>query len=301
MSLDKPAGVAPTRQRDVSVADGRTLRVHEAGDPGGVPILVHHGTPGAGLLRLSWHAAAQNDGARLVSFDRPGYGGSSRQPGRRVADVAADTAAIADTLGFDRFRTFGVSGGGPHVLACAALLPERVLAAACMSGVAPYDADGLDFFAGMGQDNLDEFGAALEGESPLAEYLAAARAAILATSPHDLAAGMESLLPPVDKEALAGDFADFMHASFNEGLAPGIEGWLDDDLAFTRPWGFDLDVIAVPTQVIGGRADLFVPFAHAEWLAAHIPGATSALSENDGHLSLFARFDSAQRWLLDQG
>lgn len=301
MMSAKPAGVAPSRQTDVVTADGRTVGVHEAGDLAGVPIIVHHGTPGAGLLPLSWHTAAVTAGARLVGFDRPGYGGSDRLHGRTVADGAADTAAIAEALGIDRFRTFGVSGGGPHVLACAARLPTQVIAAACMSGVAPYDADGLDFFAGMGQDNLDEFGAALEGEEPLAEYLAAARTGILASSPQDLAAGMESLLPPVDREALVGDFADFMHASFTDGLAPGIDGWLDDDLAFTRPWGFDPATVSVPTQVIAGEADLFVPFAHGRWLAAHIHGATTELSADEGHLSLFAKFDRALRWLLDQG
>lgn len=295
------AAVAPARESDIVAADGRTIHLHEAGSPAGTPLIVHHGTPGAGLLPLTWHTAAVADDVRLIGFDRPGYGGSDRHRGRAVADVAADTAAIADALHIDRFRTFGVSGGGPHVLACAALLPERVIAAACMSGVAPYDADGLDFLAGMGQDNIDEFGAALAGAGDLEPYLLEQRAGVLGTSPADMASAMESLLPAVDRAALTGDFADFMHASFGAALGQGTDGWLDDDLAFTLPWGFDLGAISVPTQVIAGEADMFVPFAHASWLAAHIPDAATELSTTDGHLSLFAQFDRAQRWLLDQG
>lgn len=293
--------VAPARESDVGLADGRRLHVHEAGDPDGSPVIVHHGTPGAGILPATWHDAAVSDGVRLVSFDRAGYGGSDRNPGRAVRDVAPDTAAVADALGIDAFRTFGVSGGGPHVLACVALLGDRVIAAVCMSGIAPYDAAGLDFLAGMGQDNIDEFGATLAGEESLEGYLSEQRTAVLGMSPQDLASGMESLLPPVDKAALSGDFADFMHASFSQGLSRDCAGWVDDDLAFVKPWGFDLSDITVPTLVVGGRADLFVPFAHAEWLAAHVPGATTDLSPNEGHLSLFAQFGRSQRWLLDQG
>lgn len=297
----QPPGVAPAREYDVETAYGRILHVHEAGDPGGVPVIVHHGTPSAGVLPTSWHLAARADGVRLVGVDRPGYGGSDRHPGRTVADVVPDTVAVADALGIGRFRTFGVSGGGPHVLACAALLPDRVIAAACMSGVAPYDARDLDFLAGMGQDNLDEFGAAVAGEPALAEYLTQQRETMLATTPADLVSAMESLLPPVDRDALTSGFAEFMHASFADGLRGGIDGWLDDDVAFTRPWGFDVADVAVPTQVIAGRADLFVPFAHATWLAAHVHGAETALSPADGHLSLFAKYGEAQRWLLGQG
>ncbi|MDQ3165655.1 MAG: alpha/beta hydrolase, partial [Actinomycetota bacterium] len=128
------AAVASARTHDVPVAGGRTLRAYEAGDPAGVPVVVHHGTPCSGILAATWAADAKERGIRLVGFDRAGYGGSTRQPGRRVADVAADTAALVDALGVEHFRTWGVSGGGPHVLACAALLPERVVAAACLAG-----------------------------------------------------------------------------------------------------------------------------------------------------------------------
>ena len=138
---------------------GRTLGVYEAGDPGGHPVLVHHGTPAHGALFAPWEDDARGKGIRLVGYDRPGYGASSPDPERSVASAAADAAAIADALGIDRFATWGVSGGGPHALACAALLGERVVAVASLAGIAPFDAPGLNWFAGMGESNLVEFGA----------------------------------------------------------------------------------------------------------------------------------------------
>src|SRR4051794_14774368 len=159
--------------RDVTGPGDRTLCVHEAGDPGGRPIVVHHGTPTYGGLFHPWVADAEARGIRLVAYDRPGYGGSAPHRGRTVADAAADVAAIADAPGIDRFATWGISGGGPHALACAALLGDRVVGAASLAGVAPFDAAGLNWFAGMGEANLAEFGAALQGRDAVAAFTAA--------------------------------------------------------------------------------------------------------------------------------
>jgi pimeloyl-ACP methyl ester carboxylesterase len=241
---------------------------------------------------------ARARGARIVGYDRPGYGGSTRQPGRRVADAAADTAAVADAYGAQRFSTWGISGGGPHALACAALLPDRVTAAASLASVAPYDAAGLDFLAGMGQDNIDEFGAAVAGESTLRPLLAAMREGLIGSSPESIAEQLRSLLPPADLAVLTGDLAVYLYASMTTGLAPGCDGWLDDDYAFIADWGVPLEAIRVPLLLLQGRQDLMVPFAHGEWLAARVPGVEARLTDEDGHLTLAADLGPVHEWLL---
>jgi pimeloyl-ACP methyl ester carboxylesterase len=286
--------------RDIQLPDGRTVRTYAAGAPDGELIVVHHGTPSSGRLS-GWMAddAAQR-GALLVGYDRPGYGGSTRQPGRSVAAAVADTAAVADAFGADRFRTWGISGGGPHALACAALLPGRVIAAASLAAVAPYDAEGLDFLAGMGEDNVAEFGAAAKGEDALRPMLAEMREGLLGTTPESVADQMRSLLPPADVAVLSGDFATFLHGSMVSALQDSYDGWLDDDLAFISDWGFRVEDIKVPTLLRQGRQDLMVPFAHGVWLADRVPGADVRLTENDGHLTLVADLGSVHDWLLRQ-
>jgi pimeloyl-ACP methyl ester carboxylesterase len=286
-------------QHLVTTSDGRRLAVYEAGDPTGDIVLVHHGTPGGGTLAPWWAADAAARGIRLVGYDRPGYGGSDRHPGRTVADAAADSAAIADALGADRIRSWGASGGGPHALACAALLPDRVIAVATLASVAPFNAAGLDWLAGMGQDNLDEFGLAVEGEQALRGYVAEQSAQLAAAGPENLADAMRSLLPPVDVAALTGAFASFLYANIVAGLAAGDAGWIDDDLAFVRDWGFDPATITTPLLVVQGRHDLMVPFTHGQWLAALIPGCTARLTDDDGHLSLGADLGPVHSWLLE--
>lgn len=286
------------RQHEVRARDGRLLSVAEAGDSAGELVLVHHGTPSSRKLAGWWADDAAARGIRLVGFDRPGYGDSDRHPGRTVADVAADASAIADALGVGQFRTWGVSGGGPHALACAALLPDRILSVAALAPVAPYEADGLDWFAGMGQDNLDEFGAADEGEEPLRHYLSAAREGMLAAGAEGMAEEMRSLLPSADVAVLTGDVLQFMYDWIADGLTNGYEGWLDDDLAFVAPWGFDLSTIEVPVLLVHGRQDLMVPYAHADWLIKQIPGVEPRLLEDQGHLSLLADLAPVHEWLL---
>lgn len=292
--------LAHVRQFVVDLPDGRSLHAYEAGDPEGRLVVHHHGTPGSGLLRREWAADALARGIRLVGYDRAGYGGSSRHPGRAVGDVAADMVALADCLGVDRFSTWGVSGGGPHTLACAALLPERVTAAASLASVAPYDAPGLDFLAGMGQDNIDEFGAAAEGEAVLRPYLEAQTRDLLATEPETLRDAMQSLLPDVDRQALTGETAEFLHSSMTSGLRHGCDGWLDDDLAFAAPWGFDVGSISRPLLLMQGEQDLMVPFAHGQWLASSLPSAEVRLMADEGHISLVAKVPEVHDWLLSQ-
>ncbi|MEJ7630843.1 MAG: alpha/beta hydrolase [Nocardioidaceae bacterium] len=294
------ASLAHVRQFVVPLPDGRSLHAYEGGDPSGQLVVVHHGTPGSGLLRREWVEDAREHGIRLVGYDRAGYGGSTRHQGRSVADVAPDIAALADSLGADRFLTWGASGGGPHALACAANLPDRVVAAASVASVAPYDAVGLDFLDGMGQDNLDEFGAAALGEQALRPYLSAQTAGLLAASPESLREAMDGLLSDVDRDALTGETAEFVHGSMTSGLRQSCDGWLDDDLAFVSAWGFDVDSIVVPVLVMQGEQDLMVPFAHGRWLAAAVLSATVRLMADEGHISLAAKVPEVHDWLLSQ-
>jgi len=285
----------------IDPGDGRVLLVEEGGDPDGVPVLVHHGTPGCGGLYRSHVEDAAACGIRLVGFDRAGYGGSTRNPGRSVADVARDVTAIADALGIDRLATWGISGGGPHALACAALLPEWIVAAAALASPAPHDAEGLDWTAGMGEDNVVEFGAALEGEAALRPLLERWAAEYLEAGPARVRQELATLLSAPDAAVLTDELAEHLYDSFAGGLAPGVGGWLDDDLEFVAPWHVDLGSIAVPTLLWQGGEDLFVPPAHAPWLGARIPGVELRLTPEDGHLTLYERrIPEVHAWLLDR-
>ena len=285
--------------RTVQTPDGRDLRVHEAGDPRGRAVLVHHGTPGDGLPFAPWAQDAARRGIRLVGYDRPGYGASTPHPGRRVADAAGDAAAIADGLGIGRFATWGVSGGAPHALACAALLPERVVAAASLAALAPFDADGLNLFAGMEADNRAELGADLHGREALEALLAPQAEQMVGVSAADLAGFMRTLVSPVDRDALDAGLAEHWAAGGARAFARGTDGWIDDDLAFVEPWGFDLSAIVVPVLVWHGRHDRFVPVSHGEWLAGRIPGVDPRISDEDGHLTLLTRrVPEVHAWLL---
>jgi pimeloyl-ACP methyl ester carboxylesterase len=257
-----------------------------AGDGGDQPLVFHWGTPSAAVWFDPLAAAAAKVGLRLVTYSRPGYAGSTTRPGRSVADAADDVAAILDALGADTFVTLGWSGGGPHALACAALLPDRCVAATSLAGVAPYPADGLDWLAGMSAENIEEFSAAFEGERILTPKLELMAGDLETVRGADLATALSGLVSDVDKAALTGEFADTLAEAFRRSVSTGIAGWRDDDLAFARNWGFNLETIQRPVAVWQGGQDRMVPFAHGQWLAAHIPTARVHLYPDEGHLSL---------------
>jgi pimeloyl-ACP methyl ester carboxylesterase len=279
---------------NLTLADGRTIQyfIDEDGSDSADVLVYHHGTPAAGPLSGPLLDAARSTGFRLVQLVRPGYGGSTREPGRSIADVVPLVEALADHLDAERFATIGWSGGGPHAIATAALLPERCAAALSLAGVAPWPADGLDWLAGMGQDNIEEFGASIAGAQELEAYLTPVGAALATVNGQQIIEEMGSLLPPVDRTHLTGAFGDDFAATVRWSLSTGIWGWFDDDLAFTTPWGFDLDSLAVPVLVWQGSEDLMVPFAHGEWLAARLPTAVATLEIGEGHLSLVAGIES---------
>ncbi|HKD87222.1 MAG TPA: alpha/beta hydrolase [Streptosporangiaceae bacterium] len=269
----------------IQLPDGRHLDVRVSGPADGLPLVFHHGTPGAATPVRALERAVHARGLRLVTTSRPGYGHSTRQPGRSVVDVVADTDAVLAALGADRCVTMGWSGGGPHTLACGARLGAAA-AVLVVAGVAPYEADGLDWMAGMGEDNVVEFSAALQGEDRLRPYLRQQGEVLRDIRADDIVSSMESLLPDVDRAALTGEFGEDMAASFRAAVSTSVDGWLDDDLAFAKPWGFSLAEISVPTMIWQGSADLMVPFAHGQWLASRLPAAAAHLEDGEGHLSV---------------
>jgi len=274
--------------RMVRTPDGRALEVHIGGPEAGMPLLFHNGTPSAGQLYGPFVKEASERGLQMIGYSRAGYGGSSRDAGRSVADVVEDAAAILDTLGAERFYTIGWSGGGPHALACAALMPERVISASTLGGVAPYPADGLDWMAGMATENVVEFGAAVAGPPELQTFLEGEAPRVASVTPDEVAASLRGLVSDVDRAAITGEYADWLADVFRASVRHGIWGWFDDDLAFTKPWGFEPSSIRCPVAIWQGGEDRMVPLAHGEWLAAHIPGARAHLYPEHGHLSLVA-------------
>ncbi|MEU4092613.1 alpha/beta hydrolase [Streptomyces sp. NPDC026673] len=278
-------------ETDVALADGRTLHVYDTGTGGegdrpGPVVLWHHGTPNVGTPPEPLFAASAALGIRWVSYDRPGYGGSTRRPGRDIASAAADAAAVADALGIGRFAVMGHSGGGPHALACSALLPDRVPAVVAVSGLAPFGAEGLDWFAGMGPSGAAELGAAVEGRAALEARLAA--------DEFD-----PELFTPEDHAALAGDWA-WLGAVAGEALEGGPDGMVDDDLAYVAPWGFDPAGTTAPVLVLHGGADRMVPAAHAAWLSRRCPAAELWLRPGEGHISVLGSATDALDWLVER-
>jgi pimeloyl-ACP methyl ester carboxylesterase len=273
----------------VTTGDGRTLAYEELGDPRGNPVFLLHGTPGS---RFSGQhpdpERVVQAGLRVLTYDRPGYGQSTRHRGRSVVDCVADVAAIADQLGIDRFAVKGGSGGGPHALAVGARLSERVTRVGCAVGVAPHDADDIDFFAGMDPSNVKEFKWAIAGEATLAPELERESQKVLSRVAADPSKVLgEFKLSSSDLAVLSDTVVqNSLRKSTREAFANGAWGWVDDDLAFAKPWGFDVAELTVPVEIRYGVTDVLVPAAHGEWLAAHIPHAEVKVDSDAGHLTM---------------
>ena len=288
-------------ERQVGTADGRRLQVLEGGVPDGRAVLVHSGTPNSRLLYEPAVRLAERQGIRMICYDRPGYGGSDRDPGRSVASCAHDVRAIADALGIERLAVWGISGGGPHAIACAALLPDLVPAVAVLASCAPWGAEGLDYFEGMGRENVEDSELILRDRAAGRAKLEQERVESLAATPETIYTTMETLLSPVDREALTPTLTEFLYEATQLGLAPGADGWWDDEMAFIEPWGFEFEQIRTPVLLLHGRQDRFVPFTHGEWLARHIPGVEARLLHEDGHLTLIENhLEGVHEWLLER-
>ncbi|GAA3253192.1 alpha/beta fold hydrolase [Nonomuraea helvata] len=283
--------------RIVVAPDGRRLAVEERGKPDGTPVFYLHGTPGSRLGPSPRAQVLYRLGVRLITFDRPGYGLSDRMPNRTVASIAADVAAIADALEVDGFSVVGRSGGAPHALACAALLPERTRRAAALVSLAPHSAEGLDWFAGMAESNVFEYLVARAGP-----HLAATRLASLASQ---IRADPESKVLSIGQEGGRADrrivsdhgLRRMMVRNFTEALRHSADGWVDDVLAFSSDWGFDPAVIRVPTLVWHGENDVFAPVGHARWLGRRIPNATVCIQRGLAHLDALSVLPRVLPWL----
>jgi len=268
---------------DLTLADGRRLEVHLDPDPSGLPLVFHHGTPGTGRpLRILLDAARSN-GLRWIGMTRPGYGTSSPLPSRRVLDIASDMSAMLDLLGIDRCLVAGWSGGGPHALACAAALPQRVSTVLVIAGSAPYPAAGLDWFADMASEDQAQARAAIAGADALGALLAPRAAWYGHASGDDFVAAITGRFADGDVAAVA-PLADELVAHFADAVSG--TGWIDDWLALVRPWGFDLGDLSTPITLWHGDLDLSCPLGHARWMADQIPGARLIIRPGEGHLSL---------------
>lgn len=288
-------------EHDVVTHDGRVLKVLEDGDRAGRPVLVHSGTPNSRLLFSGVVASADRCGVRLISYDRPGYGGSTQRPGRTVADCVEDVRQIAAALDINRLAVWGISGGGPHALACAALLPELVASVAVLASTAPWGAEGLDYFSGMGELNVQDISLTLEDPVEARAKCERDRVEMLTLTVPELVEFLKTLLAPVDAAALTGELGQYLIDSTHSGMGTGSAGWWDDELAMLEPWGFEFGVIRTPVLLLHGRHDRFVPFSHGEWLARTIPGVEAKLTDDDGHLTLTTRhLDEVHAWLLER-
>jgi pimeloyl-ACP methyl ester carboxylesterase len=276
-------------EAECELGDGRVLHVYDAlpdAAEAGMAVFWHHGTPNTGAPPEPLFPAAARNSIRWVSYDRPGYGTSTAHPGRDVASAAADVAAIADALGIGRFAVMGSSGGGPHALACAALLPDRVLSVVSVSGLAPFDAGGLDWFAGMAPGSVAELRAATEGRAALE---------------HELVSGPEYEPSPfiaADEEALAGPWS-WLAGVAGDAIKAGFGGMIDDDLAFVAPWGFDPARLTAPVLLMHGAEDRMVPVAHARWLVRHCPAAELRVFPGEGHVSVHNFAENGVDWLAE--
>jgi pimeloyl-ACP methyl ester carboxylesterase len=276
-------------QTDLALSDGRTLHIYDAlADGAGARLTVfwHHGTPNLGAPPEPLFPAAARLGIRWVSYDRPGYGGSTPHPGRDLASAADDVASVADALGIGRFAVMGHSGGSMAALACGALLPERVLGVVCVAGLAPFAAQGLDWFAGMAPAGAAELRAATRGRAALVEHLR--------SNEFD-----PEQFTPADHAALAGSWS-WLGVVAGQALEGGLGGMVEDDLAYVAPWGFDPGQVHAPVLLLHGAQDRIAPSSHARWLTSRIPSADLWLRPDDGHISVLHAGETALGWLREQ-
>ncbi|MFJ8044592.1 alpha/beta fold hydrolase [Kitasatospora sp. NPDC096147] len=282
--------------RLVQAGAGRTLAVETWGDPAGRPVFLLHGTPGSRVGPSPRSSVIYRLGVHLIAFDRPGYGESTRFPGRRVASAAADVETIADALGLEDFAVLGRSGGGPHALACAALLAGRVRRAAVLVSLAPRNVEGLDWYAGMTASNERAYHEAELGPHRFAAAFQA-KSRRMKADPASVIDGLISELSPTDRMVLADSgIRRRLLSTYAAAFRYSADGWIDDVLAFTTDWGFEVKDIAVPVRLWHGADDQLSPVEHSRWLAERIPGAELYLEPGAAHFGAFAVLTEALRW-----
>lgn len=271
--------------------------MQEWGDLRGTPVFLLHGTPGSRLGPRPRDTQLYRQGIRLIGYDRPGYGSSTRLKDRRIEHAAADVARIADCLGIDEFTVVGRSGGAPHALACGALLPERVRRVAALVSLAPPDAAGLDWFAGMSPGNVAEYRVARRGPEELARRLEQ-RAAEIRADPRSRLPFGDDRLPESDRTVISDyGIKNMLVHNFTEGLRTSGLGWVDDCLSFIEPWGFEPGGITVPVLLWHGAQDIFSPVSHTHWLAERIKHAEVSVVPGAAHFGAIAVLPAVLRWL----
>ena len=290
-------------RRTVTTTDGREIEILTAGDSDGYPWLWIPGSPSAAADYPWLDDLATGLHVRIVTWSRPGYGDSSPRGlhahGPRIIDDIPDVETIVEAEGIEEFIVVGWSGGGPRALACAATLPQRCKAAATLASLAPPDAEGLDWMAGMGPGNVADFTAALEGPEAYGAFKEKYFLPMTAASVDDVAAGLAMLLTPSDDVTLSRGLAGWLTEMSHRAGAQGVIGARDDGLALVAPWGFEVMGITVPVAIWAGGRDWTVPFAHGKWLAAHVPTAVPHLLDDAGHLTLINELEDVVRELLE--
>ena len=264
--------------------DGRELEILDNGINSENAIIFHHGTPGHASSWSDWLESAAAAGIRAIAYSRAGYGTSDRNPGRSVNSINNDIAQLLDAKNITKFVSIGWSGGGPHCLANT--FEHRNVGAISLAGVGAFGVDDLDFLEGMGPENHDEFGAALKGEAVIDQWMEDNAGPMKSVSGNDIREAFGGLIGDADKAVLEGDEADAMAASMRSALAVSFDGWIDDDLVFVKPWGFDLAAITKPVFLWQGDDDFMVPHAHSYWLEKHIPTAKLTFKPGEGHISV---------------
>ncbi len=276
-------------RRETRTPDGRRLVFHVAG-PERAPLLVFHtGTPGSPFIYVGMIRECAERGLRIACMARPGYAGSDRLKGRTYADNPADTAAMADALGAERFYVQGHSGGGGPALADAALLPGRVRSVCVSATLAPREVMGAGWRKGLDLANGPEIAAMEAGEPALRKSLEERAEGMLGIERAEQITTDEDFgrfYAQVDRDCFVGDFLAFALDVYPRSVSHGVDGWIDDDFGFFGDWGFDLADVAAPVTIWQGGKDNIIPVAHARWLAANVPGAGYRLFPGDGHVSL---------------
>lgn len=270
------------------VSSGREVEVLDNGVDSTHAIVFHHGTPASASLWSHWFTYAADLGIRAISYSRAGYGTSDRDYGRSIVSVNKDISEVLASKGVERFVAIGWSGGGPHALANTLL--DTNVGAITLAGVGAFGESDLDFLEGMAQENHDEFGASLQGEEVIQKWFVDNATAFKSAGGAEIREAFGGLISEADKKSMEGSFADVIASAIRSGLAVSFDGWVDDDVAFTKPWGFNLSSINKPVKIWQGDQDFMVPHAHSYWLKKHIPTAELTFIPGQGHVTLLVDY-----------
>lgn len=262
------------RTEVIQLPHGRRLAYMQWGAPDGHPVIHFHGTPGSRLERYADDPTTASLGVRFITFDRPGYGASTRTTNRGLLGCADDIAVLADQLQLETFCLHGFSGGGPYVLAAAWALRARVSASAILAGLGPLD--GADSFEGMAAGNVAEFSLARRDPLRLPAFLEQR--------------GDRPKTPERELDSLARmpSLLDTLIESQIEVKRQGWAGVISDDCALVAPWEFPIHEISSPVYLWHGSADTLVPLRHGQHVADLMPNSTLFRCPEEGHLDMFS-------------